>query len=156
VSCYNLIVTRQYFTNSINPDIYEAALIDGSGEGRCFLKIALPLSKPILAVMALYHIVGHWNSFFSALIYIRDKQFYPLQLVLRNILISGQLLVRQLQSENNVIIDEEMLLLLIRRAELAQAMKYAIVIVAVIPMLIAYPFVQKHFVKGVMIGSVKG
>lgn len=151
VSCYNMIVTRQYFSTSIHPEIYEAARIDGAGEGSCFLKIAMPLAKPIIAVMALYYGIGHWNNYYSALIYIYNKDYYPLQLVLRNILINNQMSLSGLESVSG---DE--LEYLVYRAQMSQNMKYSIVIVASIPIICIYPFLQKYFVKGVMIGSVKG
>lgn len=151
ISCYNMIVTRQYFSTSIHPDIYEAAYIDGAGHGTCFLKIALPLAKPILAVMTLYYGVGHWNSYMSALLYIYDKKLYPLQLVLRNILINSQLNFADLEASS-----VEELELALYKSQLAQTMKYGIVIVASLPLIIIYPFLQKYFEKGIMIGSVKG
>lgn len=151
VSCYNLIVTRQYFSSSIPQDIYEAAYIDGSSEWKCFTRIALPLAKPIIAVMALYYGVSHWNSYYNALLYIRDKAFYPLQLVLRGILISNELAVSSMENA-----DAETIAYLVHRAEIAQGMKYAIVFIASAPLLILYPFLQKYFTKGIMVGSVKG
>ncbi|MBQ8232271.1 MAG: carbohydrate ABC transporter permease [Lachnospiraceae bacterium] len=150
VSCYNLIVTRQYFASSIHPDIYEAAYIDGASEFKCFTSIAMPLAKPIIAVMTLYYGVDHWNSYYNALIYIRKEKYYPLQLVLRNILISNQNTSVDLNTDISVI---EYLL---QKQHMAQAMKYSIIFIASAPLLIIYPFIQKYFAKGVMIGSVKG
>jgi len=152
VSCYNLIVTRQYFSTSIHPEIYEASYIDGASEWYCFAKIALPLSKPILAVMALYYGVGHWNNYYSALIYLYKEKYHPLQLVLRNILISNQLT----SVTTDKIQDIETVEYLLRKAHMAQGMKYSVIFIASLPLLIAYPFVQKYFAQGVMIGSVKG
>lgn len=151
VSCYNMIITRQYFSTSIHPDIYEASYIDGASEWRTFCNIAMPLAKPIIAVMTLYYGVGHWNSYYSALLYIYKKDFYPLQLVLRNILITNQLSTANLE---NVAAEE--LEYMIYRAQMSQGMKYSIVIVSSLPLILIYPFVQKYFAKGVMIGSVKG
>lgn len=151
VSCYNMIVTRQYFATSIHPDIYEAAEIDGAGQGTCFMKIAMPLAKPILAVMALYYGVGHWNSYMGALLYIYKKNLYPLQLVLRNILINSQLNFSDLES-----LTVEEIEVALYKSQLAQTMKYGIIIVSSLPLIMIYPFMQKYFVKGVMIGSVKG
>ena len=151
VSCYNLIVTRQYFSSSIPEDIYEACYIDGASELTCFTKIAVPLAKPIIAVMALYYGVGHWNGYYSALLYLRKAKYYPLQLVLRNILISNELSTAAIENA-----DAETVAYLVHRAEMVQVMKYAIIFIASAPLLIAYPFVQKHFTKGIMIGSVKG
>ena len=152
VSCYNLIVTRQYFSTSIHPDIYEAAYIDGAGEGYTFCKIALPLAKPIIAVMALYYGVAHWNDWYTGLVYANNKELQPLQLVLRNILMAGDISVSPQFGSGNLAGMEYA----IYRARMVLSMKYSIVIVASIPLLIAYPFLQKYFVKGVMIGSVKG
>lgn len=151
VSCYNLIITRQYFSSSIPQEIYEAASIDGAGHGKCFVRIALPLAKPILAVMTLYYGVGHWNSYMNALLYIHKKDLYPLQLVLRNVLINSQLNFSDLEYSTL----EEMEFALYK-AQLAQSMKYGIVIVASLPLIMIYPFIQKYFEKGIMIGSVKG
>ncbi len=151
VSCYNLIVTRQYFSSSIPQDIFDAAYIDGASELSCFTRIAMPLAKPIIAVMTLYYGVGHWNSYYSALLYIRKSVYYPLQLVLRNILISNELSLAGIENA-----DAETVAHMLYVAEMAQGMKYAIVFIASAPLLIAYPFVQKHFTKGIMIGSVKG
>lgn len=151
VSCYNLIVTRQYFDTNIPAEIYEAARIDGASEGKCFARIAFPLAKPIIAVMALYYGIGHWNSYYNALIYIRDKEYYPLQLVLRNILLANQLAITGMENA-----DADTMQYLMYRARMAEGMKYAIVFIASAPLLIAYPFVQKHFTKGIMVGSVKG
>lgn len=150
VSAYNLIIARQYFATSIPDDVYEAAYIDGASEFQSFFKIALPLAKPIIAVLTLYYGVTHWNSYYNAMIYIRDQAYFPLQLVLRNILLAGQ----QIAIEAGA--DMEVALYLIRRAELVNSMKYGIILIASLPLLIAYPFVQKHFTKGIMIGSVKG
>jgi len=151
IGAYNLIVVREYFNSSIEAELYSAAKIDGAGEGKCFLSIALPLAKPIVAVMGLWTIVGNWNSFTSALIYLRDSKYYPLQLVLRNLIFEAQMAVKM-----NVSIGIDELQAAVYRAKLAQTMKYSVVIVAAIPMLMIYPFVQKYFVKGIMIGSVKG
>lgn len=151
VSCYNLIVTRQYFANSIPQDIYDAAYIDGASELHCFTAIAMPLAKPIIAVMALYYGVTKWNSYYNALLYIRNKNYYPLQLVLRNILISNELSLSGIENA-----DADTVAYLVYRARVAQGMKYAIVFIASVPLLVAYPFFQKYFTKGIMVGSVKG
>lgn len=151
VSCYNLIVTRQYFASSIPNDIYEAAYMDGASEWKCFVKIAIPLAKPIIAVMALYYGMAHWNSYYNALLYIRNVDYYPLQLVLRGILISNELSLNAMENA-----DAETMAYLVRKAQIAQWMKYAIVFIASAPLLVAYPFLQKYFTKGIMIGSVKG
>lgn len=150
VNAYNLIVTRQYFSTSIPSSLYEAAYIDGAGEWKTFISIALPLSKPIMAVMTLYIGVGCWNAYYKALLYIYDKKLYPLQLVLRNILNANQLDLSNIQGSSTELAS------LVYRANMAQGMKYSIVILASLPLIIAYPFMQKYFEKGVMVGSIKG
>ena len=150
VSCYNLIITRQYFSTSIPSELYEAAQIDGGTEWKCFTKIAMPLAKPIIAVMALYYGVGIWNSYYTAMVYVREEDFWPLQLVLKEILISSQDIVIEPG------MDMEMIEALMHRLQMVQGMKYAIIFVASAPLLMIYPFIQKYFAKGVMIGAVKG
>lgn len=145
ISTYNLIVMRTYFQSSIPWELQEAAHIDGCSNWRLLISIILPLSKPILAVMVLFYAVGHWNSFFNALIYIRTEDLYPLQLVLREILMISQ---SAGVDGGNVGMEEKILL--------SESIKYAVIIVSSLPVLIMYPFVQRHFVKGVMIGSIKG
>ncbi|MBB6634651.1 carbohydrate ABC transporter permease [Cohnella thailandensis] len=144
IATYNLIVMRTYFQNSIPWELQEAAHMDGCSNWRLLWSIILPLSKPILAVMVLFYAVGHWNSFFNALIYIRQESLYPLQLVLREILMISQ----SAAVDATVGIEDKILL--------AESIKYAVIIVSSLPVLVMYPFVQRHFVKGVMIGSVKG
>lgn len=145
IATYNLIVMRTYFQSSIPWELQEAAHIDGCSNWRLLISIILPLSKPILAVMVLFYAVGHWNSFFNALIYIRDEARYPLQLVLREILLISQ----SAQIDGGSVGLEKQILL-------AESIKFAVIIVSSLPVLVMYPFVQKHFVKGVMIGSIKG
>lgn len=144
IATYNLIVMRTYFQTSIPWEMQEAAMIDGCSNFGILRHVVLPLSKPIIAVMVLFYAVHHWNAFFNALIYLRDRDLYPLQLVLREILVANQSALM----EDSVDMVESLML--------AESMKYALIIVASVPVLIIYPFVQKHFVKGVMIGSVKG
>lgn len=151
-SIYNLIVTRSFFQSTLPDALFESALIDGASEFRMFISIALPLSGSIIAVMALYFGVARWNEFFNALIYVSSTQFQPLQLVLRTLLLQSQQAVLDAALTN----DSEMLADAARLALMAEAMKYAIIFIASAPLLIAYPFVQKHFVKGVMIGALKG
>lgn len=152
VSCWNLIITREFFKNTIPAEIYESAHMDGASEFRAFFNIALPLSKPILAVMALYYGVAHWNSYYSALLYIRKPDLFPLQLVLRNILISNEMSLTQALVEG----DSGAIAVMVQKSYMVEAMKYSLIFVASFPLLCAYPFVQKYFVKGMMIGSVKG
>ena len=152
VSAYNLIVARQYFSSSIPNELYEAAYIDGASEWKAFTNIAIPLSKPILAVLSLYYGVSHWNSYYNALLYLYKEEYHPLQLVLKKILINNQ---------NTFMMDDlgtsiETMKYLIEKARMAQGMKYSIIFIASAPLLILYPFLQKYFTKGIMIGSVKG
>jgi len=120
--------------------------MDGCGDLRFLLRIVLPLSGPILAVITLFYAVGHWNSYFNALLYLNDRNLFPLQLVLRGILIQNQIDPSMMMNEED----------LVARQGLADLLKYSLIVVATVPVLLIYPFVQKHFVKGVMIGSVKG
>ena len=147
-----MIIARTFYQSNIPEELYEAARIDGASEFTTFFKVVLPLSGAIIAVIALYVAVGHWNSYFSALIYISDKNLYPLQMVLRAILVQSQ----QLQNiDPNSVTPDEMVEMM-RKQMLSTTMKYALIIISSLPMLIIYPFVQKHFVKGVMIGALKG
>lgn len=150
VSCSNLIITRQYFSSSIPSDLYDAAYIDGANEWECFVKIAMPLAKPIIAVMTLYYGVGKWNSYFNALLYIQDDKYKPLQLVLRDILINNQIGVDMTGMDVSELVNA------VERANIVEGMKYAVVFIASAPLLIIYPFLQKYFAKGIMVGSVKG
>ena len=152
LSVYYLIVTRVYFSSSISNTLYEAAEIDGAGEFRRFFGIALPLSKPIIAVMTLYFAVWRWNDYYNAMIYTSDKALEPLQSVLRRVLILNQSALNEDMMQN---LSAEALAAKLERANLAYTMKYAVVFIASAPLLAAYPFVQKHFVKGVMIGALK-
>ena len=145
IATYNLIVMRTYFQSSIPWELQEAAHIDGCSNMRLLLNIILPLSKPIIAVMVLFYAVGHWNSYFGALIYLRNEALYPLQLVLREILLISQ---SAAIDGGSVGLEQKIML--------AESIKYAVILVSSLPVLIMYPFVQKHFVKGVLIGSVKG
>ena len=147
---YNMIVAKTFFSTNIPLELMEAAKLDGCGNTRFFFHIVLPLSGAITAILVLYYGQGHWNSYFSALLYINDREKWPLQLELRNILLLNS------NTMTKEFITEEMRKEQARREALAKMMKYSLIIISSIPMLIVYPFVQKHFVKGVMIGSVKG
>ena len=151
LSIYNMIVTRTYFTNSIPEELYESARIDGANECGGFFRIALPLAAPIIAVMTLYYGVARWNDYYTALIYVSKARYQPLQLVLRSILIMNE---SALVDAGNL--SSEEMELMARRAYMAEAMKYSIIFIASAPLLAAYPFVQKYFVRGIMIGSLKG
>lgn len=152
LSVYNMVVVRTFFQSTIPQSLYDSARIDGSGDIGMFLRITLPLSKPIIAVMALFCAVGHWNSYFGALIFLPSFEKQPLQLVLRRILILNQSLSEMSMSNRTT----EELRDLIKRQALADSIKYAVIYIASLPVLIAYPFVQKYFVQGVMIGAIKG
>lgn len=145
LAVWNVIITRTYFQTTIPDELLEAAQLDGSGDFRFLWDVVRPLSGPIIAVNALFYAVGHWNGYFDALIYLTDPDLYPLQLVLRSILVQNQTNLRMTG-------DIESMLL---RENLADLLKYALIVVASIPLLIAYPFVQRHFVKGALIGSLK-
>ena len=146
ISVTNTIIMRTYFQNSIPYDLYEAARLDGITDVGYLMKIVLPLSKSILAVICLYYAVGYWNGYFNAMLYIRDQSLYPLQVVLREIMNVGNLSMSGVE-------DPEVIVAL---QNASNQMKYALIVVSAAPLLIVYPFVQKYFEKGVMIGSVKG
>ncbi len=147
VSVYNIIIVRSFMVTNIPQDLYDAAQIDGCGNGRFFFQVVLPLSKAVIAIMVLYIAVSHWNSYFNAMMYLTDKDKQPLQVFLREILI----LSSAASTDPNT--DPE---LVARMQKLATVMKYSFIVIATAPILCVYPFIQKHFVKGVMIGSVKG
>ncbi|HTG68064.1 MAG TPA: carbohydrate ABC transporter permease [Candidatus Udaeobacter sp.] len=150
-SIWNIIVSRTFFQSSIPKELQEAAQIDGCTNMRLFIKIILPLSMPIIAVMALFYGVGNWNSYFSALIYLNDAAKYPLQLVLRQILV-----LQEMSAQGGAGMDASTASALNNKAEIAALVKYAVIIVATAPIIAIYPFLQRYFVQGVMIGSVKG
>lgn len=152
-SVYNMIVTRVYFQSNVPEELYESARIDGASELRTFFSIALPLVKPIIAVMTLFFAVARWNDYFNALIYTTDNDYLPLQLVLRSILLNSQTALQKVDTSS---MDADAIKNAARLAYMAEAMKYALIVVSSAPLLIAYPFVQKHFVKGMMIGAIKG
>ena len=146
VSGYNVIVARTFFYSNIPLDLLEAAVMEGCSDLRFLLRIVLPLSAPIIAVLAMFYAVAHWNSYFSAMIYIRDPAKRTLQLVLRDILIINQMGDEMFQDVETAVKQEG----------LAQILKYSLMVVASAPMLVIYPFIQRHFVKGIMIGAIKG
>jgi ABC-type glycerol-3-phosphate transport system permease component len=139
-------VTRTYYQSTIPEELHEAATLDGCDEFKFLLKVAVPLSGPILAVMGLYYGVGHWNSYFNAMLYLRNENYYPLQIILRNILVLQNV-------DTSMIKDADVLL---RMQGLADLLKYSVSVVSTVPLLIMYPFVQKYFIKGVMVGALKG
>ena len=148
VSVYNLIIARSFFESTIPLEMLEAAKLDGCSDIQFFLLIALPLSKAILAVLTVYYGVGHWNQYFNALIYTSKQEYYPLQIVLREILIQAR--------QTEVAVTEGQIAELIERNRYAELIKYGVIVVSSLPVMIMYPFAQKFFVKGVMLGAVKG
>ena len=154
LSVYNMIVTRTYFQNNIPETLFEAARIDGANEIRIFLKLVIPLSAPIIAVITLYYAVSHWSSYFNAMIYITNDELHPLQVVLRRILILNESAYTDAVSSSES--SAEIIANAAKQAEMALTMKYSLVFIASAPMLIIYPFIQKFFVKGIMVGSLKG
>ena len=149
-SVYNIVVTRTFFQSTIPRELEEAATIDGCSDIKMFIKVILPLSLPIIAVMALFYGVGHWNGYFSALIYLSDRALYPLQMVLREIL------VLQDMASNSIGMNSSMAEFAHSKQQLAQVIQYGVMIVSTLPIIVVYPFLQKYFVKGMMVGSVKG
>jgi putative aldouronate transport system permease protein len=146
VSVFNLIIMRTFFQNTIPLELQESAFMDGSTNTRILVSIVLPLSMPIIAVLILYYAVGHWNAFFNALIYLSDRKQYPLQLFLREILIQNQM-EEMMSGDTQSMVEQQ---------NLAEGLKYAIIVVSSLPVLILYPALQKYFEKGIMIGAIKG
>ena len=146
INVWNMILMRNYFQNSIPEEIIEAAKVDGCTNVGALIRIVLPLSKAITAVMVVYYAVGHWNSYFNALLYLKDRWRYPLQLVLREVLLIG---TGMRESTAEVVNSVDQLLLF-------ETQQFAIIIVASLPVMILYPALQKYFMKGVMVGSIKG
>lgn len=146
ISVYNSLIIRSYFMNSIPGELKEAATLDGANQGQYLMKVVLPLSKSVFAVVGLYYAVAYWNNYTKGLYYIYDRDLMPLQNILRDILTSTRMVTDLAE-------DPEAAKL---AYEIAQSMKYGVIIVAALPMMILYPFIQKHFVKGVMVGAVKG
>ena len=143
---YNLIIARTFIESNIPTELLEAAQMDDCSDIRFFASIVLPLSKAVIAVLVLFYGVSHWNSYFNAMIYLNDKELYPLTIYLKEILMASQI-------DPSTVADPE---LQNQIARMAAVIKYALIVVSMIPILILYPFIQKYFVKGVMIGSVKG
>ena len=145
VSVYNVIITRTFFENSIPAELQEAAELDGCSHFKYFTSIVLPLSKAVISVITLYYAVGHWNDFFTALLYLNKDEYQPLQTILRDILISNQAMAGTTGAGEGAFAQEY-----------ADQIKFAVIIVSTVPVLCIYPFIQKYFEKGVMIGAVKG
>lgn len=145
LAVFQVIIARTFF-QSLPDELAEAAEIDGCSDIKFFMQVVLPLSKPILAVLFLMYAVGHWNAYFNALIYLKDSSMFPLQIFLRNLLILNTENSDMYRDVNNLMLQQG----------LKDLLKYSLIVVSSVPVLIIYPFVQKHFVKGVMIGSLKG
>lgn len=145
VSAYNLIITRTFLKSNIPNELYEAASIDGCNRLQFFAKVVVPLSGTLIAVLTLFYAVGHWNDYFNALMFLTKRTLHPLQLVLREILIENSISADDMDGEAAAALQN-----------MKETLKYALIVMSTLPMMILYPMVQKHFVKGVMIGSVKG
>jgi multiple sugar transport system permease protein/putative aldouronate transport system permease protein len=146
-SCYNMIIVKSYFQSSLPPGLLDAAHIDGCGDTRFFFTIALPLSVPVIAVMVLFNAVGIWNSYFNAMLYLNKTETFNFQLVLRNILFIAQMpesMLAQLDPGR----AQDM-------RNLVEQLKYAVLVVGALPMMVLYPFIQKYFIRGMLIGSLK-
>ena len=153
IGVWNVIITRTYLESTVPHELYEAAWVDGASNTRMLWSIVIPVSGPIIAVITLFYAVMHWNQFFNALIYLRDEKLVPLQIVLREILImNSSAAIDDLMAD----ITEEQLLQMTKREYLQALIQFALIVVATVPVLVAYPFVQKYFVRGVMIGAIKG
>ncbi|MFF1817509.1 carbohydrate ABC transporter permease [Kribbella sp. NPDC058245] len=145
IGVWQVIIARTFFRSTIPDELHEAATIDGASDLRFLWSVVLPLSKPVIAVIALMYVIFQWNSYFDALIYLKDPGLYPLQIILRNILILNSTTGSAADIAQNL-----------ERQQLANVLKYALIVVSTLPVLIIYPFVARHFTKGVMVGAVKG
>lgn len=146
LAVWNMVIARTYFQTTIPDELLEAAQMDGCSDLTFVRKIVIPVSGPIIAVIALFYAVGHWNQYFNALLYLKHQELYPIQLVLRDILVQNE-------------VDASMITDLADQATkegLREALKFSLIVVSTLPVLIIYPFIQRHFVKGMMIGSLKG
>ncbi len=146
LSVWNLLIAITYFRSAIPPELLEAAQLDGCNDFQYFARILLPLSTPLIAVLSLFYAIGHWNQFFAALIYLSKENLYPLQIILRDILIQSQVDMNMMDDMKTMAAKQAM----------RELMKYALIVVASVPVLMIYPFVQKYFVRGIMLGSIKG
>lgn len=147
ISTFNVLILRSFMMYGIPKSLEEAALLDGANQFQLLTKVVLPLVKPTLAVLVLYYAVGHWNDYFSALIFLKNKNLMPLQTVLRDILIVGKI---------DMVSSGMSMEAIIEKMRIAQTLKYSVIIISTLPLMLIYPFIQKHFVKGIMIGAVKG
>jgi ABC-type glycerol-3-phosphate transport system permease component len=144
---WNMILARTFFMSTIPKELYESAEIDGASDIKILTRIVLPLSSPILAVLTLFYAVStHWNSYFDAMMYLKSQRLYNIQLVLRNAIASIESMLNQTGDLSNVVVGMAM----------SEASKYVIIVISMLPVLVIYPFVQKYFIKGIMIGAIKG
>jgi ABC-type glycerol-3-phosphate transport system permease component len=144
---WNMILARTFFMSTIPQELYESAEMDGASDIKILTKIVLPLSTPILAVLTLFYAVStHWNSYFDAMMYLKSQRLYNIQLVLRNAIASIESMLNQTGDLSNVVVGMAM----------SEASKYVIIVISMLPVLVIYPFVQKYFIKGIMIGAIKG
>lgn len=146
VSVFNIVIARTFFQSNIPQELLEAASMDGCSDFRFLVSVVIPISGAIIAVLMVFYAVSHWNAFFGALVFLKSESRYPLQLILRGILLSHQL------ADDMWVDDSDAL----KHQMLAESIKYGVIVVASIPVLVLYPFVQKHYVRGVMLGSIKG
>ena len=146
MAVWNMILARTFFQTTIPAELHESAILDGASDIKVLLSIIIPLSKPIIAVLALFYAVGHWNSYFNAMMYLSTPSLYNIQLVLRNAISN----LRSLMDADSDMVN------IMKTMAIAEATKYAIIVITMIPVLMIYPFVQKFFIKGIMIGSLKG
>jgi len=147
VSVFNMILARTFFQNTIPRELYDAASIDGCGEFKFFIRVVIPLSKAIIAVLVLYTALAQWNSYFNALLYLKNKELFPLQLALRDIMMGMGYNVRSGAGGSSASMAQQ---------RMRELMKYCAIVVSVIPIISVYPFLQKHFAQGVMLGAIKG
>ena len=150
LSVWNVIITRTFFKSTIPESLSEAAQLDGCNDFKFVLLVVLPLSKAIIAVMTLFYAVAHWNSFFNALLFLSQQELFPLQIILRQILIQNEIDFSMIAAGAIDVQTEAV------RIHIRELLRYSVIVVSSVPFLILYPFIQRHFVKGVMIGSLKG
>jgi multiple sugar transport system permease protein/putative aldouronate transport system permease protein len=150
LSVYNMVVTRTFFQNSIPNELLDASQVDGCSDLRFFASVVLPLSGAIIAVMALFYGVSIWNSYFNAMIYLNDEHLAPLQIILRKILVQNRVDISMMASNPSAAAD------ISAKQSLSELLKYSLIVISSLPMLCLYPFIQRYFVKGVMIGALKG
>ena len=146
ISAYNMVIARTFFMSNIPDEMIEAADLDGASDMQILIRLVLPLSKAVIAVLVLFYAVGHWNSYFDAFIYLTSEDKLPLQVILRNILANAKMI----EEMADATVEQS------ERLALVEVLKYAVIVFGSLPVLVLYPFVQKYFVKGIMIGSVKG